>query len=84
MIKAKDIQRIIAANETAQEASIEIKEMVDNYVEQQLKNCNLQNVTQQSELLMACLNKLNELGYNLDFEYDEETCNEVVKAINCG
>jgi len=41
-------------------------------------------VTQQSELLMACLNKLNELGYNLDFEYDEETCNEVVKAINCG
>ena len=39
MIKAKDIQRIIAANETAQEASIEIKEMVDNYVEKKLKNC---------------------------------------------
>jgi hypothetical protein len=45
MIKAKDIQRIIAANETAQEASIEIKEMVDNYVEQQLKKCNLQSVS---------------------------------------
>ena len=53
MIKAKDIQRIIAANETAQEASISIKEMVDNYVEQQLKNCNIQNVNQQRELLIA-------------------------------
>lgn len=45
MIKAKDIQRIITANETAQEASIKIKEMVDNYVEQQLKNCNMPHVS---------------------------------------
>ena len=37
MIKTKDIQRIIVANETAQEASIEIKKMVDKYVEQQVK-----------------------------------------------
>lgn len=53
-------------------------------VQQQLKILNIPVVTQQGELLMACLNKMNECGYNLDFEYDEETCNEIIKAINCG
>jgi len=56
----------------------------EGIAEEIVKLCNLHFITQRSELLMACLNKLNELGYNLDFEYDEETCNEVVKAINCG
>lgn len=33
---------------------------------------------------MVCLNKLNDLGYHIDFEYDEQTCIEVIQAINCG
>lgn len=60
MIRAKDIQRIIAANETAQEASIEIKTMVDNYIERQFKKCNLQSVNKgEADLLIAFARKWN-------------------------
>lgn len=53
-------------------------------IEREKQALSIANVSHRRELLMACLNKLSELGYNLDFEYDEETCNEVIKAINCG
>ena len=43
-IKTKDIQRIIAST-NAQEASIEIKQLVDSYVDSKFKNCNLHCVS---------------------------------------
>jgi hypothetical protein len=42
----------------------------------------IDNLSNESQFLMACLNKLEQLGYNIDFEYDEQTCDEVIKSIN--
>lgn len=55
-------------------------------LEKQLKNCNLQNVSQQSELLIGFLIYLNNKGLinNYDFVYEEEAKKFVKKLINCG